>query len=66
MHIVPDNLMQSAAEGKIAANNIPVPWKRDLPLIISHMDLDARGKSVSVNSAQLLVGEGTVERKRDH
>ena len=70
MHIVPDNLMQSAAEGKIAANNIPVPWKRDLPLIIAHMNLDARGKSMSVNSAQLLIGEaqlsgrGTIDTSR--
>jgi len=56
-HINFNDPLQSMVDGVIAGKNIPVPWKYDFPLVIQNISLEARGKNVSVNSAQLLIGE---------
>ncbi len=56
-HVILSDPMQSVAEGVIAGENIPVPWKYAIPLVIQKINLDAQGKSVKVDSAQLSIGD---------
>jgi AsmA-like C-terminal region/AsmA family len=56
-HIILSDPMQSVVEGVIAGENIPVLWKYDIPLVIQKINLDAQGKGVKVDSAQLSIGD---------
>jgi len=56
-HIIFKDPRQSVAEGVIAGKNIRIPWKYNLPLVVQNISLEARGKSILVDSAQFLVGE---------
>lgn len=66
-HILLNDPRQSAFEGIIAGKNIPIPWKYDIPVVVQNIALEARGKNVSVDSAQILIGgeqfigKGTIE-----
>ena len=66
-HMLLKDPKQSGAEGFIAGKNIPVPWGFDIPLVIENIVLNAHGKRILVDSAQLsigkeqLIGKGTID-----
>lgn len=57
INIITKDPMQFTADGIIKGKNIPVPLGYDIPLVVQNISLEARGKSVLVDSAQLLIGE---------
>jgi len=62
-HIVIEQPRQSTAEGRLKGENIPLPWVRDIPLFVRHMDLEAKEQGVVIDSAELVAGDMTFNAK---
>jgi hypothetical protein len=56
-HLVVDHPDQSTADGSLKGNHIPIPWGRDIPLIVQHITLEARDQGVVINSAEFTLGD---------
>lgn len=62
-HIVIDQPLRSTAEGRLKGENIPVPWDRDVPLIVRHIALEAKEQGVVIDTAELSAGDMTFKAK---
>ena len=62
-HIVIDHPRQSTAEGRLKGQNIPVPWNRDIPLVVRHIELEAKDQGVVIDAAELVAGDMTFQVK---
>jgi hypothetical protein len=62
-HIVVDHPQQSTAEGRLKGENIPIPWNRDIPLVVRHIALEANEKDVVIDTAELTAGDMTFKAK---
>lgn len=56
-HIFLKDPGQSTTEGVIQGENLPIPWKFDIPLVVQKISLTAEKKRISVETAQLLLGK---------
>jgi hypothetical protein len=56
-HIVLKDPEQSVVNGIINGKNIPVPWGNGIPFVIQNIALEASGKHLKIDSAQLLIGD---------
>ena len=62
-HIVIKQPRQSHAEGRLKGENIPIPGDRDIPLIVRHIELEAREQGVVIERSELSAGEMTFRAK---
>ncbi len=62
-HIVIEHPQQSTAEGRLKGENIPVPWNRDIPLVVRHISLEAKGQGVAIDTAEFAAGDMTFKVK---
>ncbi len=62
-HIVIEHPQQSTAEGRLKGENIPVPWNRDIPLVVRHIALEAKEQGVVIDTAELAAGDMTFKVK---
>ncbi|MCL5023572.1 MAG: AsmA-like C-terminal domain-containing protein [Nitrospirae bacterium] len=62
-HIVIKHPRQSTAEGRLKGENIPVPWNRDIPLVVRHIELEAKEQGVVIDTAELAAGDMTFKVK---
>lgn len=62
-HVVIERPEQSTAEGRLAGKNIRVPWDRDTPLVVRHIELMAKEQGVVVDAAELAAGGMTFKVK---
>jgi hypothetical protein len=56
-HIVIEQPRQSTAEGTLKGNNIPIPWGRDIPLMVQHFEIEAEERGVVIKTAELRAGD---------
>ncbi len=56
-HIVIEHPRQSTAEGRLKGENISVPWDRDIPLVVRHIEFEAKEQGVVIDAAELAAGD---------
>ena len=62
-HIVIAHPSQSTADGRLKGENIPVPWDRDIPLVVRQIALEAKGQNVVIDAAEIAAGGMTFKAK---
>ncbi len=62
-HIVIKQPARSTAEGRLKGKNIPITLNHDIPLSLRHINLEAKGQGVVVDTAELTAGGMTFKAR---
>ncbi len=56
-HIVIEHPQESTAQGKLKGKDIPIPWRRDMPLVVRNISLEAEEHDIVISSAEISAGD---------
>ena len=62
-HIVLEHPLQSISQGRLTGKNIPVPWDREIPLVLRNFSIQAEEKRIVVKSAEIILGDMSLKGK---